>query len=396
MRRLLIALLLMAAACGQSQGQAGTSPVAGTATPSATATASPSPNSTPSASGPLLFAVLEAKVPASPYQWNTVAIAGLDGYARAKTTFIPMPVPDVGCMGAILPQSAHVAAGRVYFADGKGVVRSLSPTGQVNKVATFPMTSSQQMLSFAVSPKGDRLLGTVLTIPPKWITCTGAKPVGALTLDVYSSPSGGTSTLLYRQSLTDANRVMALTGWDAVGPSGTFPAAWASQGGGPASTLGVAVRIDAGTGKVLRQISDPNVCQVWEIAATGDFACLKPLTTNASGTYSDTVSVRRAAGSEIWAFTLTSDDPTVYDPQLAPDEAHVSVGINAATEVVARSGTRIKIGFYPGGWLDSSTLIGGLVDPLNPNPNMAYVRLSAPGTVISLGFPGRFVGTVQT
>jgi hypothetical protein len=139
----------MMVACGPSQAQA-------PATPTASATAPSSPNSTPTVSGPLLFAVLEAKIPASPYQWNTVAIAGLDGNARAKATFIPMPVPVVGCMGAIIPPSATIAACKVYFADGRSVVRSLSVNGQLTKVATFPLTSSQQMLSFAVSPDGSR------------------------------------------------------------------------------------------------------------------------------------------------------------------------------------------------------------------------------------------------
>src|SRR6476646_11120511 len=148
MRRLVIGLLLMLVACGQAQAGPATSPVAQTPTPAATATpaashgASPSPKATPSKA--LLFAVLEAKGTANAYTWNTVAIAGLDSRARAKTTFTPMPVPNLGCMGAVLPDSAHVAAGKVYFADGKGVVRSLSVTGHVAKVATFALTSSQQ------------------------------------------------------------------------------------------------------------------------------------------------------------------------------------------------------------------------------------------------------------
>src|SRR6478752_4453210 len=174
MKRLVMVLLLMIVGCGQSQGQAGASPAAQTTTPNATAIAapaSPSPISSalpqPSPSKSLLFAVLEAKGTANAWTYNTVAIAGLNGYARAKTTFVPMPVPKMGCIGAIIPESAHVAAGRVYFADGKGVVRSLSVTGQVTVVATFALTSSQQMLSFAVSPDGSRLLGTVFTLPAK-------------------------------------------------------------------------------------------------------------------------------------------------------------------------------------------------------------------------------------
>ena len=394
MRRLIIGLVLLVAACGPGQAQATASPSAAVATPSANATAALSPSPTPS-SGPLLFAVLEAKIPASPYQWNTVVIAGLDGYARAKTTFKPMPVPTVECAGAILPPSAHVAGDKVYFADGAGVVRSLSANGQVARVATFPFSGRQQMLSFAVSPDGGQLLGAVFTLPAKPTGWCGTPELSGYSLDVYSAKAGGPSSLLYHESLPGTGNVMALFGWDKVGPFGTYPTIWASQGGGPGSTLGVLVRIDASTGKVLGEIGG-NGCEVSDMAFSGDYACAEVQVINSAGTYDGKVSVRRVDGSEIWHVTLTTDDGLVYSPDLAPDEAHVSVGINAATEVVARTGSQIKIGFYPGGWLDSSTLIGGLVDPLNPNPNLAYVRLSAPGTVISLGFPGLFVGTVQT
>src|SRR5258707_5028860 len=125
MRRLVVATLFMLVAWGQAQAGPSTSPVAEAPTPTASAVPAASPSASPSPKAPqpksLLFAVLEAKGTTNAYIWNTVAIAGLDGRARAKTTFIPMPVPKMGCIGAVIPRSAHVAAGKVYFADGKGV-----------------------------------------------------------------------------------------------------------------------------------------------------------------------------------------------------------------------------------------------------------------------------------
>jgi len=288
-------------------------------------------------------------------------------------------------MGPSIPRSAQVAAGKVYFADGKGVVRSLSVTGQVAKVATFPLISRQQMLSFAVSPDGNQLLGAVLTVPAKFYPCNGSPPAQRLSLDVYSAHAGGASTLLYHQSLPNPPAdVMALTGWDAVGPRGTYPTVWASQGGGPGSGLGVAVRIDARTGKVLRQVADPNLCRVWDIVASGDFVCIPDGNVR--------VSVRRPDGSEIWHFTGALPVGFYF---LAPDARHVVAGDESGLKVLGRDGTRVKLGdgIDPAGWLDPTTVIGSA--NASPYPNFAYVGLSAPGTIVSLGFRGLFVGTVH-
>jgi len=367
MRRLLVSLVLLAAACGQAQSSAPTSPAA-------------------TAPTPIVFAALEAKGTASPEQWNTVAIAGLDGSVKATATFTVMPVPDVGCMGVVLPRSAQVVGGKVYFADGTGVVRSLSTSGQLSIVATFPFSGHQQMLSFAVSPDSSRLLGAVFTLPAKPnLACNGAPGTG-YGLDVYAAPAGGPSTLLYHESLAiPGGSVMALTGWDAVGPRATYPTTWATQGGGPASELGVAARIDATTGKVLRQVADPQSCTVWDIATSGDFVC-EPFGTTS-------VSVRRPDGSEIWSFAGAAPNGFFY--RLAPDERHVTASADAGYEVLGRDGTRVPLGgagFFPTGWLDSSTVVGAV----GPNTNLSYVTLTAPGTVVPLGFQGLFLGTVHT
>ena len=224
--------VLILTACGSVATNPSTSPVAGvTGTPGASSPSAASPSASAGGTKALLFAVLEAKGTANAWTYNTVAIAGLDGYAKAKTTFTPMPVPNVGCMGAILPLSAHVAAGKVYFADGKGVIRSLATDGTVTKVATLPMTSTQQMLSFAVSPDGSQIDATVLTIPTNAIGCSGSSS-GTFTFDAYSVTSPTSNTLVYRQSWSSVPAsLMSLTGWDAFGPIGTYPTVWASQGG---------------------------------------------------------------------------------------------------------------------------------------------------------------------
>jgi hypothetical protein len=383
------AVVVVVAACGQPQGN-------------------PSSSSGSPATSQLLFAVLEANGTTNPSTYNAVAIVGLDGYARAKATFTPMPVPNLGCMGAILPQSAHVAAGKVYFADAKGVVRSLGIDGKVATVATFPMTSSQQMLSFAVSPDGSRLLGTVYTIPTKPLACDGLAPAAAFAFDAYSAPAGGTSTLVSHQTWTKPQNVMALSGWDSVGPVGTYPTVWASQGGGPGSTLGVKVRVDASTIKPGAALADPASCQVWDSITSGAFVCMSDGVMTGGGTadqrVSQPVSIRNADGTEAWRFTMTAQNGP-FGPSLAPDGQHVMICCNdlnlsdSHELVIGRDGTQVNLakGFGASGWLDSTTMVGWVsLTPLSQEPApMAYVASNAPSTAVSMGFAGLFVGTVR-
>ena len=381
---ILASLLVLSVGCGQVSGRP-------------TAVASPSV-------GPLLFAVLEANGTANVWTYNTVAIAGLDGYARAKTTFSPMPVPVLGCMGAVLPLSAHVAAGKVFFADSKGVVRSLAIDGTVAVAATFPMTTSQQMLSFAVSPDGTSVLGTIYTLPSGLSYCDGA-PSGTFNFDAYKAPVGGAAQLVYHDSWSTSHNVLALTGWDSVGPIGTYPTVWASQGGGPGSTLGVKVRVDATTIKPGAALSDPSACMVWDSNQSGAFACTKNGVITNGGTatqqVSTPVSVRRADGTELWRYTATGVNAP-SNPALSPDGKRVLMccaGVAVSELVFNSDGTSSTLGagFFAYAWLDSQTAIGELhSDPLQQPPlPLAYVALSAPGTVVSMGLTGLFVGTVR-
>lgn len=406
MRRLVFSLMaifsaiLVGVACGPTGAQHATS--------SSGSASSPSAITSPSA-GPLVFAVLEAKTPGSPYTWNTVVIAGVDGHEWAKTTFAPMPVPATGCMGAILQPSAHVAAGKVFYADAKGVIRSLAIDGAVTTVTTFPMTTSQQMLSFAVSPDGTRLLGTVLTVPANAWSCDGSSSSASYAFDTFTAITGEPSRLVDHQTWNKPQNVLALTGWDAVGPIGTYPTVWASQGGGPGSTLGVLVRVDAATVKPLGQLADPSKCRVWDSVPSGAFVCMDGSVTTGGGAadqnVNQLVSVRNANGTELWHFTVTGQNAP-FGPFLAPDGQHVLICCNdldlanSHELLVGRDGVQVNLatGFGASGWLDSQTMVGWVKgDPLSQGPfPLAYVAASAPGTVVSMGFSGLFVGTVRT
>jgi hypothetical protein len=418
MRRLFIGLLLMVVACGQAQAGPGSSPVgAVTKTPSVAASPEPSPSVSPAASPQpgslpapspsktLLFAVKEQKAGANPWVINAVAIAGLDGRVRARTTFASLPEPSMGCMGAILPPSAHVAAGKVYYADAKGIVRSLAIDGTVKTVARFPMTSSQQMLSFAVSPDGGRVLGTIFTIPKNAFPCDGSATTAAFRFDAYTAMSGQASKLVYHLSWTHLPaKIMELTGWDALGPIGQYPSVLGTQGGGPGLALGVFVRIDPTTVKVRSNFSDPSSCMVWDSVASGAFVCLPGAVIRDGNTDAQvtdqTVSVRRAAGIELWRATVTSANGA-WSPVLAPDGRHVIIccadngGPNLGTWVLGQDKSQIVVanGFTPEGWLDSRTLVG--YSDTTP-AGLAFAQSSDPTRFTVVAVAGNFLGTVRT
>src|SRR6266567_2729813 len=383
-RIILAAILVLCVSCGKASGKPAAAVVSPSASPRASASAEPSaePSATPTAlsspgakpspiptpktSPTLLFAVLEAKGTANAWTYTTVA------------------------------------AGKVYFADNKGVIRSLAINGTVAVAATFPLTSTQQMLSFAVSPDGTKLLGTIFTLPANISACNGAWS-GTFTFDAYSATSGGSSQLVYHDSWTKSQNVLALTGWDSIGPIGTYPTVWASQGGGPGSTLGTFVRIDPTTLKVVSTFGDPASCQVWDSVPSGAYVCMlagKPTSTDPYGPNAQPVSIRQAGGSEEWHFTVTSVNGA-WAPDLAPDEQHVVICCNFDTSsvwLVDRQGTQtlFKTGFYASGWLDATTVFGysGQTESA-PTGTLAYVALNSPGTYVSMGFSGRVVGTVR-
>jgi hypothetical protein len=400
MRRIIVGVLLLAVACGPAMSPAAR------ASPSAPATMTPGPSQTPTAGppGPLLFAALEAKNGAQQGSWNTIAIAGLDGYARAKTSFMPIPMPFTGCFVPIMPPSAHVAAGGVYFADGAGVIRSLSPHGEVKQITTLPRSSGRQMLSFAVSPDGSRLLGVILTLPSTstYINRCAAGPStsGHFFVDVYAARPGEAAVLLYHQDLGVQTRggglgpqALQLYGWDQIGPIGVFPAPWDWPGGVLAFRhFGPLVRVDPDTGRVRGPVSGTS-CDVQDNLPNADYTC---------ALQSMDISVRHSDGTEIWHWS-TPPTTAYFLDLLAPDEAHIAAyEIGKPSEILGRDRSHFNLpnNYWADGWLDSSTLVGGgsygAVLLTAPFPNFYFVKLGSPTSQVDIGFRGLFVGSMQS
>jgi hypothetical protein len=332
--------------------------------------APPYPATSPTPRPELLVAVLERRGGASTP--NLVAIVGLDGRARARASFTGRTVPGVGALTAVLQPEARVVGGAVYYADGLGVVRRLTPRGgDPSTVATFPITSDQQAVAVAVSPDGRRLMATVLTVQP-WHVDVEVAPAGGPTVTVRSIDVAATEP-------GTAPRLLQLTGWDATGPV-ALPDGLAAQAQDDAGGLwqGHPAHLD-GHGLAGPTLGGP-MCGASSEEPDGTLLC--------DDAQSSTTTVRRPDGVMIHRFAHTGSGP-----RLSPDGGRLAYSLGRGRSAVQSwDGTTVPLadGFTPSGWLAGDLLIG-----TTRREELAYVDLSAPGRAVDMGFAGAFVGVVQ-
>jgi hypothetical protein len=411
-RRLAAALFLLAIGCGSSPVARPTASTISspTVSPTATATAAATPSAAPAQT---LYAVLEA--PAQNAQNTTVAIAGLDGYARAKTHFTPRSYPYAPDVAVVLAPEAHVVAGVVYYVDGRGVVRTLDRAGHVRQVAVFPLTQKQQEISFAVSPDGKHLVASILTLPAvgKLIPGTGwHELVGPWKLRVDRADAGGPTTTLHQWQSTSepgctaatcpgkpaglTNIVMA--GWDVQGPVAVVGSNFATQNpqfDHQTFFGGHFAHIDLSTGNPGTAFGGcQGDYQPWSVAVDGTTVCAA--SRNANVGLSASVSVQ-SPGRPVWEPVLPAKPPFGLPGSFSLSLDGNLLAMDGA--VVSRSGPTLALNesFQPQGWLDRGTLIGVQLNQADPNKSdgMAYLRLSNPTHPVLLGFVGEFVGTIS-
>jgi hypothetical protein len=306
--------------------------------------------------------------------YDTVAIVGLDGYAIAKTKVAPITPPNLGGLGPELPPQAYAAAGRVYFLDGTAMVRSLATDGAVSEVTKFPVPAAQYEVSFAISPDGRRLMGTVTTFASASPQVTG--------IDVYAAVAGQAPVVLRHQQ---GGPGLSFVGWDSVGPIGTDPTSYGTQGGPAVHWFGTAVRVDA-RGNTIGPLGGVG-CFATDAAADRSAVCLVEI--GSSGF----VSVRDAAGHELW-HSAAVNGGYLY-AFIAPDHQHVIAFDGGSTTVGAvilgSGGTKVPAAdIYQQGWLDNETVVGWV-----PYPELGLVRLSDATRIVDLGFKGTFIGVLR-
>jgi hypothetical protein len=322
--------------------------------------------------------VVESAAPGRVTQADTVAIVGLDGYARAKAKFTPRKGPYVP-MAATMPQSeAQVGAAGVYYVDGNGVVRLLTESGESRIIATFPMTPDQHELWYTVSPDGSRLLAGVLTLPAIVPPPPGKDwpptMAGSWKFDLESANAGGPTTILQHvesADIADATlKPIFPVGWTQDGPVAMVGAPIATQNvwyGGPLFRIG-------STGQTLDRVGGAD-CLAASILPSGVVPC---------DTSTGTVTVRSSGGQILSKPGV--DGFVAKSLKLAPAGDAITDGRHAATTTGL---VTLPEGFVAEGWLDSQTVVGRQVDG-----NLSYIRLDSPKTLHDLGFKGDFVGTL--
>jgi len=382
-----VALMMGAMACGNSANtSAHPSPAA--SNPTATVTAR--------GSGEVLFAVLEPGGDLTSMRDTTVAIVRLNGTARARARIEARQLPKVGNALPLPQPEARVAPGGVYFADGTGVVRALHVDGSVTPVASFPLTSAQQMLSFAVSPDGSQLIGAVFSFPPVH-NPPPQTPIdppfgpGDYMLQVWSARPGVSPTPLVKRSWAQSagppRDVMALVGWSQTAPLATVDTMLGTQQGSLGRTMfGHVAELDT-VGRPGPPIGGYN-CDTWSVLPDETVLC------DDDGQLRN-FSVRSKDGTVRYRLHA-SGDTQYLDLSLAPDAAHVvylAAGGRAAVIDSTGRAVQLPANFRPEGWLDAGTLIG-VVESDQGDGDMALVQLGHPLRLTDLGFHGFFVGVV--
>jgi hypothetical protein len=335
---------------------------------------------------------------------DTVAIAGPDGYAKAKTSFTMRAVPVIGNAETVLQPEGQVAAGGVYFIDAKGTVRRLAPDGTIQIVATFPLTTAQQEVSFAVSPDGKQLVAAVLTFPTSHASTNPNAPFGTFTgpyvLNVELATSGGrTTTIAHWQSGTTQYpdgpggfKNINVVAWDAQGPVALVHAvtgtqnAWLNDQHWFNGSL-ARLHQDGTLGPTI----SPSGCLPYWRPVNGRFVCTE---TQTSGHAATPVKVVSLAGRVLWSGSapVSASLHLTGDFALSPDGSRLAMD-GQVINLLDNSTVTLPDAFWPQGWLADDTLIGIIPSPHTAG-TMGIIHLSNPQQVDNWGFSGAYVGLV--
>jgi hypothetical protein len=385
-RAALLVALILAAACGGPPTSAARSAPPGGPSPSTSANANE-----------ILFAALEPGGDLTTMRDTAVAIVRMTGTARAKARFDARTLPKIGPADVLTQPEARVAAGKVYFADGAGVLRSLSVDGTIAPVTTFPTTTGQTLLSFAVSPDAGQVIGAEFNFPPLHNPPPQAPmdpPFGPgdYTFQLLSARPGQGPNVLSKQNWAQSagppRSALALVGWSREAPLATIDTQLGTQQTSQGRHMfGHVAELDT-AGRPGPPIGGYS-CLPWSVLPDETVLC------DDDGQLRS-FSVRTKDGNVRYRIHAEGE-AEFLDVSLAPDGSHVAYLVNGGRAMVADSSgtaTALPAAFEPQGWIGPGIVIGDIQTAQGPG-NMAYVRLDKPTKVTDLGFKGFFAGVVQ-
>jgi RNA polymerase sigma factor (sigma-70 family) len=336
---------------------------------------------------------------------DTVVVAKADGFAIARTTFSARKIPGVGNALTLADLEGQVAAGAVYFVDGSGTVRRMTPDGGVTTVARFPIDSAQQSISFAVSPDGKGIMAAVLTYPlfTPGATLDQSTATGPWRLQIEKAKAGGATVLLHQwQTNTNQGPNTAdlfaniwLAGWDAQGPIALVGQAIGIQNSwlNNQRYFGHFARLSA-DGTPGASIGPVDCLPYWR-PIDGRFVC-----TGDNTAVTTQINVVDVNGKVLWSGIAPQPNQSSLgvpgvpgDFVLSPDGIKLAMDGQVVT-LASNAIQKLSPNFEPQGWLDANTLIGLI--PVNGTvKHVGILRLDDPLHPEDWGFSGAYVGLVS-
>lgn len=350
---------------------------------------------------PGLFAVLVSHNAQDTKDHDEIAIVGPDGSVQAQSSFSARPSgspPVCGAASWLMPE-AYAAAGAVYFVDASGVIRRMQPDGNVTKVASLKFDPRTQLLSFVVSPDGNLVMATILTIPASAnAPGTGCGLfTGNWTRDTYLATAGTSAAdrVDHQEAQPDSGpsssapgfKNVFLLGWDTGGPIGDVGADYAVQNAAyPDETVsgGQLTRLDT-FGKAGDDLGGSGCTPL--SAPVGD----RVVCTQSAGPAQ--ISVRSLEGKVLWTGTPAQVGACCSaGGALSPDGMQFAT-LGRLVQVSSGSVQDLPADFYAVGWSDGTTIVGHAGSPTG---GLGTVRTGGAGTVTPLNnLNGTFVGRLS-
>ncbi|HSP09693.1 MAG TPA: hypothetical protein VLU92_08885 [Candidatus Dormibacteraeota bacterium] len=261
----------------------------------------------------------------------TVSLIGIDGKVVASAqASTPAAVTCANAAAGVVAPPVSTSNSRLYFMDGQGVVRFLSPNGDTGRATSVPIGAARRSM-FTVSPD-DRRIAVVVDD----FNSTGA----ATRLYVEELNGGGNHVDLFSES---GAYTLWPIGWHGVNNLVVAKVPACTQGGGPGCC-----------GPQELHVIDPATAV--RRFTIGGAACVVAGAPSPAGAVCDS----STQGNVLtWTATTTSSFPLQsYTPAyLSPDGKLVAIASYTAPTVLYPS--NVAVSLEACGWIDDTHLMSG-------------------------------------